>query len=65
MGQAVDDATYAVLATHVVLRDLLKRRDRFIAQRIDATLRRGETGLLFLGALHHAVEMLPDTIKVK
>ena len=47
-----------------VLRDLLERRDRFIAQRIDATLRSGETGILFLGALHRATEMLPETISV-
>ncbi len=47
-----------------VLRDLLDCRDRFIAQRIDRTLRSGETGILFLGALHHAVAALPDTIQV-
>jgi len=47
-----------------VLRDLLDRRDRFIAQRIDKTLRANETGILFLGALHRATELLPDTIKV-
>jgi len=43
---------------------LLEERDRFIARRIDQTLRPGETGLLFLGALHHATEMLPATIVV-
>jgi hypothetical protein len=32
--------------------NLLKARDAFIAERIGATLREGETGLLFLGALH-------------
>ncbi len=47
-----------------VLRDLLERRDRFIAQRIDQTLQTGETGILFLGALHRAATMLPDTIQV-
>ena len=47
-----------------VLRDLLERRDRFIAQRIDRTLQAGETGILFLGALHRAAGMLPDTIQV-
>jgi hypothetical protein len=47
-----------------VFRDLLDRRDRFIAQRIDKTLQTGETGILFLGALHRAVAMLPDTIQV-
>jgi hypothetical protein len=47
-----------------VLRDLLDRRDRFIAQRVDKTLQAGETGILFLGALHRAAAMLPDTIQV-
>ena len=47
-----------------VFRDLLERRDRFIAQRIDRTLQAGETGILFLGALHRAAAMLPDTIQV-
>jgi pheromone shutdown protein TraB len=32
--------------------ELLAARDRFIAQRIAATLAEGETGLLFLGAAH-------------
>jgi uncharacterized protein YbaP (TraB family) len=31
---------------------LLRARDAFIADRIAATLQEGETGLLFLGALH-------------
>lgn len=47
-----------------VLQDLLERRDVFIAQRIANTLRAGETGLLFLGALHHAIERLPEAITV-
>jgi len=47
-----------------ILRDLLDRRDRFIAQRIDKTLQAGETGILFLGALHRATAMLPGTIEV-
>jgi hypothetical protein len=47
-----------------VLRDLLDRRDRFVAQRIDKTLQTGETGILFLGALHRAAAMLPNTIQV-
>lgn len=46
------------------LQDLLERRDRFIAKRIDSTLRPDETGVLFLGALHRAVEKLPNTITV-
>lgn len=41
---------------------LLDERDRFIARRIDTTLRRGEVGLLFIGAAHNVVNHLPPTI---
>lgn len=40
-------------------RKLLWKRDRFIASRVNATLRAGEIGLLFLG-LAHSVEVLLD-----
>jgi len=43
---------------------LLEARDRFIAARIDSTLKSDETGLLFLGALHDIGPKLPDTIKI-
>ncbi len=33
-------------------RDLLERRDRYIAERIRTTLAEGETGVVFLGLLH-------------
>ena len=46
------------------LRDLLDQRDRFIARRIDATLALGDVGILFLGALHRAVQKLPSSIQV-
>lgn len=41
-------------------RRLLAERDRYIAKRINATLKPGEIGLLFLG-LAHSVEPLLDT----
>lgn len=44
--------------------NILEARDRYIAARIDQTLRPGEIGILFLGALHRVVELLPETIKV-
>ena len=46
------------------LRDLLDQRDRFIARRIDATLTQQDIGILFLGALHRAVQELPGSIQV-
>ena len=44
---------------------LLKKRDQFIAERIDATLGEGETGLLFMGALHQVTRLLPPRIRVE
>jgi hypothetical protein len=44
---------------------LLRKRDRFIAQRIDATLDDGETGLLFMGALHQVERLVPPRIRVE
>ena len=45
--------------------DLLERRDRAIAQRIDQTLAQGETGLVFLGLLHAIGRFLPPDIHVE
>ncbi len=44
-------------------KELLEERDSFIARRIDETLQPGEIGMLFLGALHNAVDVLPPTIE--
>jgi hypothetical protein len=41
---------------------LIHKRDRFIAQRIDTTLTRGEIGILFLGMLHLVAASLPADI---
>ena len=43
---------------------LLKKRDEFIAARIDQTLQAGETGILFLGMLHNLAGLLPEDIHV-
>lgn len=43
---------------------LLKRRDQFIADRINDTLCPGETGILFLGMLHSLWHLLDRQIKV-
>jgi hypothetical protein len=44
--------------------DLLRKRDEFIAARIDGTLRAEETGIIFLGLLHNPVVFLPKDIQV-
>jgi hypothetical protein len=43
---------------------LLKKRDQFIADRINRTLCPGETGILFLGMLHSPVHLLDRDIQV-
>ncbi len=43
-------------------RDLLERRDAFIAQRIDETLEGDQVGCLFLGLMHSIKERLPPDI---
>lgn len=45
-------------------RSLLKRRDQYIASRINATLLPGETGILFLGMLHSLASLLDEDIRV-
>jgi hypothetical protein len=45
-------------------RDLLKRRDRYIAERIGETLVVGETGLVFLGLLHRLEGIVARDIKL-
>ena len=45
-------------------RTLLAERDRFIAGRIAQTLREGEVGVLFIGALHQVASYLPGDIHV-
>ena len=44
---------------------LLRERDRFIALRINSTLRTGETGLLFLGMAHSLEPLLDADILVR
>jgi hypothetical protein len=43
---------------------LLQRRDQFMAQRINGTLKDGETGILFLGMLHAVGRYLQRDVKV-
>jgi len=43
---------------------LLQRRDQFMAQRINDTLKDGETGILFLGMLHSLEQYLNPDVKV-
>jgi hypothetical protein len=44
---------------------LLEERDLFIARAIDASLKEGETGLLFIGAAHNVLPKIAGDIEVK
>lgn len=44
---------------------LLIERDRFVAKRIDDTLREGETGIIFSGIEHEIDKYLPQDIKIE
>jgi hypothetical protein len=43
---------------------LLIKRDKYISKRIDETLKQNETGILFLGASHDIISILPDNIQL-
>jgi RNase P subunit RPR2 len=45
-------------------KSILQKRDVYIGQRIDKTLREGETGLLFIGITHRVNEKLPKDIEI-
>lgn len=44
---------------------LLKKRDKFIAKRIDETLNHSEKGILFIGAYHNIKKHLPKDIQIR
>lgn len=44
---------------------LLNKRDRFIAKKIDETLHRGETGILFIGAYHNIKNRLAKDMLIR
>ena len=58
-----DPSSVAVYREHSAR--LLRSRDAFIAERIAATLQPGETGLLFLGALHKMDSLPRDDIRLE
>jgi len=46
-------------------KELLAGRDRFIAERINQTLKEGEIGILFIGLLHKIDKYLAKDIKIE
>jgi len=44
---------------------LIRERDKFIAQKIDQNLTEGRVGIVFMGMIHKVKERLPSDIQVK
>lgn len=59
------EKTEAVRSYEQIKDGLIKERDEYVAKAIDATLKDGETGVLFIGAAHNVVPELPGDIEVK
>jgi hypothetical protein len=55
----------ALIQYRLVKTILLRRRDAFIAERINQTLKAGEKAILFIGALHNVKEKLSRSIQIK
>jgi hypothetical protein len=51
-SKSLKEREVAALRYRLAQSRLLRQRDSYIAQRINATLREGETGILFIGANH-------------
>ncbi len=52
----------ALVKYKLIKNRLLKKRDKFIAQRINETLKDGERGVLFIGAFHNVKKWLAKDI---
>ena len=55
----------AFIKYKLVKNKLLKKRDNFIAKRIDETLKDGEKGILFIGAFHNVKKRLLGSIHIR
>ncbi len=64
-ARSVGSKLAAVIRYKIAKGTLLKKRDAFIARRIDETLEPEETGILFIGALHNVVQWLAAGIRIE
>jgi len=63
-GRVLLKKSVTVGGTSASVEGFVSQRDKYIAARIHETLRDDETGLLFLGVVHRANEMLPSDIRI-
>ena len=64
-AKSITHKLIAFIKYKLVKNRLLNKRDRFIAKKIDETLRYSEKGILFIGAYHNIKKRLPKSIYVR
>lgn len=64
-AKSITNKIQAYIKYKLVKMRLLKKRDNFIAQRINDTLKRGERGIIFIGAYHNIMKRLPKDIQIQ
>jgi len=56
---------FALIKYKLIKKRLLNKRDEFIAQRINETLKENEKGIIFIGAFHNIKKRLARDIQIK
>jgi hypothetical protein len=64
-AQSMRAKLLAVAKYKLTKTSLLAKRDAFIAARIDETLQTGQTGILFIGAVHEVGQQLAANIRIE
>ncbi|MFH1655995.1 MAG: hypothetical protein ABH954_05245, partial [Candidatus Omnitrophota bacterium] len=64
-GQSIAHKLIAFIKYKLAKDRLLDKRDKFIAKRIDESLRQDEMGIIFIGAYHNIRPKLPRDIQIK
>ncbi|MEW6674789.1 MAG: hypothetical protein AB1348_02005 [Nitrospirota bacterium] len=64
-AKTLSEKLLSYLKYRLIKNGLLRKRDRFIANRINETLNQEETGILFIGAYHNIIPKLAKDIQVK
>lgn len=64
-ARSLTEKLLSYLKYRLIKNELLRKRDEFIANRINGTLNQGETGILFIGAYHEVIPKLAKDIQVR
>lgn len=64
-AKSITEKLFSFIKYKLTKNMLLRKRDRFIAERIDNTLKHGEKGIIFIGAYHNVKSKLPKSIQLK